>query len=278
MACSKCATLQHWACMGLPAPPSWPLPSPLCVACLQAEQLPLTACSGAAVARALAEASALRQGRTVWPAAPDGGCLVNCVAEAVEPRMDRMELLRRALGIIEGSLDLGGLSEAECKATRREATQLRRLATRNLEQRMATLWDSSLWDHMPRALSRAVGRPLYIYAGSLSSGQAGRTIVDETAGVQGAPIALLLRVPLRPLRSGTVSGLARKPQRGAQGARPGATCRTVQEKCMHPFAQGALWRTRTRGLARLATACKTANRYRSEHRFERRGRPPCAGR
>eukprot|EP00038_Savillea_parva_P005450 m.154696 g.154696 ORF g.154696 m.154696 type:complete len:244 (+) comp11719_c0_seq4:4513-5244(+) len=104
LVCSACNQRQHWACGGLPASPTEPLPNPLCTTCLG--HCP-TALGEAVLGRTMAQAYAEQQGGTVWWAQPDGWCLLSCVARATGG--DRVLLLQQALQVVaEGSVPTMG--------------------------------------------------------------------------------------------------------------------------------------------------------------------------
>ena len=146
----------------------------------------------------MAVAYAKQQGGDVWRANPDGWCLLACVEHAMSGT-DRTLLLQQALHVISE----GGVAEASQQSAAAEMLLMVGLPSsqRQLDQKVAKLWDSEVWDAMPSALSRVVGRPLHIVSGNVRSGQVSLTVVDEAVGAAEAD-------PVRLIRSGHEYGCA----------------------------------------------------------------------
>ena len=96
----------------------------------------------------------------MWRADPDGWCLLACVERALGGA-DRTLLLQQALHVISEGGVLGAQAEQQAAANEMllVATQS---SQRQPNQKVAKLWDSDVWDAMPAALSRVVGRSLHI--------------------------------------------------------------------------------------------------------------------
>jgi len=187
--CGGCGKWQHWTCGGVPKPPTEPPTQPLCTACLVAAGYHRTGVAEAVVGRAMAAAYAKQQGGDVWRADPDGWCLLACVERALGGA-DRTLLLQQALHVISEGGVLGAQAEQQAAANEMllVATQS---SQRQLNQKVAKLWDSDVWDAMPAALSRVVGRSLHVVSGNARSGQVSLTVVDEAVGAAGAPVRLI---------------------------------------------------------------------------------------
>ena len=60
---------------------------------------------------------------------------------------------------------LAELHEGKRAAIKQQAAQL--LMGHGLQRHIGTVWNSDLWDHLPKALSRVTGRPLHIYSANV---------------------------------------------------------------------------------------------------------------
>lgn len=136
----------------------------------------------AQLGREMATAYLGQIGYRVEATAPDGWCLLSCVQLALGEDCSRTQLLRDAVAWIRDASLLENLDEAlrrEVVAQAEEVAQMPSVG-RHIER----LWNTSLWDLLPHALSALTGRPLFIYATNIDLGMVRLTVVDEAPAVQ----------------------------------------------------------------------------------------------
>lgn len=175
--CTLCEKLHHWTCAGLLDTPEPPLPMPRCVGCLVTEDRSPGAMAKAHIGREMTMAYVARIGCRVVRIPPDGWCLLSCVQRAASTAKNREELLTQAVTWVRDEMPLPHLDEVMRAEVRMQADEVLKLTS--VGRRIGRLWNTTLWDFLPSALSNITGRTLHIYFADVATGAVGVTIIDE---------------------------------------------------------------------------------------------------
>jgi hypothetical protein len=152
-----CGKKWHWLCVGYDQQQLSSLPIVVCPQCLSSQGLADTACELAVMQRQLLEEHVARLGHQIVPIAADGLCLLRSVATAAAVGIN--DLFEAALLHIVASLEIiQSDEERDCVAA-----TCNTLLEKKTRRQLNRLWDSPLYDYLPKALASVTGRPLHIH-------------------------------------------------------------------------------------------------------------------